>query len=61
MRTPEEPELAPSRAAGVARDKEMRETAPMGEVGSILEGSREAGTEVPVRDLKATWNETGAR
>ena len=39
---PEEPELAPCWAAGVARDGKMRETAPTEAVGCTIEGGREA-------------------
>jgi hypothetical protein len=43
---PEEARLAPSWAAGVARDGKMRKTGPMGEVGCTIDGGQEAKTEI---------------
>jgi hypothetical protein len=45
---PEEPELAPSWAAGVARDGKMRQTAPMGAVGCTIDGGQDGKTEILV-------------
>jgi hypothetical protein len=45
---PEEPELAPSRAAGVARDGTNERTAAIKAVGCTIDGSQEAKTEIPV-------------
>jgi hypothetical protein len=45
---PEEPEVAPSWAAGVARDEKMRQTAPMKAVGFTIEDGQEAKMEILV-------------
>jgi len=42
------PDLHAWRVTGVARDGQDEKTAPTEAMGSILEGSREAKTEIPV-------------
>ena len=43
----EEPEMAPSRSAEVARDeRDMEKAAPMEAVGSIIDSGQEAKTEI---------------
>ena len=55
---PEEPKLARSWAAGVARDGKAEQTAPMVAVGCIINAAQDAKTEI-LAELKSQGFEVG--